>query len=185
MSHHENVKVILGLDPGSLIAGFGCLQFNSGFAELSKSVVMLDAGVLRMKQKASAHDRIAGLFQSVDSLLDLLKPDVCVLEKAFFGQNAASALRLGEVRGAIIAACGSKKIEIAELTPTSVKKTVAGNGRASKESVSSCLETLLKFKRGALPHDVTDALGLAFAYGLSSSYLHLSRTHAQNFSKNF
>jgi crossover junction endodeoxyribonuclease RuvC len=121
----------------------------------------------------------------VVQLIDELKPDICVLEKAFFGANAASALKLGEVRGALIAACGSRSVTVVELAPTKVKKIVAGNGRATKEDVCRSLETLLEFNRGSMPLDATDALALAFATGLELPMRNLSQKSECHISKSF
>ena len=132
--------------------------------------LLAEAGVIKSNLKLSHAERIGLLHDSLVSLIEELQPDVVVLEKAFYGVNVSSALKLGETRGALIAAARRFSLPVRELTPASVKKTIAGNGRASKEEVNLALRTLLKFELGSLPHDVSDAVALALCYGLSYAF---------------
>lgn len=157
---------ILGIDPGTRVLGYGLLVQGAGSFSLS-GLKIAEAGVLRASPKLDALNRLGEIHEAVVGLLAELKPDVCVLEKAFFGINAQSALKLGEARGVLIAALARSQCSIVELTPTVVKKTICGHGHAPKELVCASIEKLLKFNRGKLPYDVTDALALALTYGLS------------------
>src|SRR5690606_26163642 len=97
------------------------------------------------------------------------KPDIWVIEKAFADKNISSAIKLGEVRGSIMAAAFRSKAAIREITPAAVKKRIAGNGRATKEQVAAAVLTFVGFRRGDLPFDATDAVAIALAFGLTES----------------
>ncbi len=158
---------ILGVDPGSMIAGFACLEIRKlGSIQLG-DVRLITAGVVRTEQKEPMWKRIGQLNLAMNGLMDELRPNICVVERAFFGANVATAIKLGEVRGAIISSACASGVVVEEATPAEVKKTIAGNGRATKEDVARAVETFMKFKRGALPFDATDALAIALYYGLT------------------
>lgn len=160
---------VVGIDPGSHIVGFGCLDLGKGqHVGNPNRWNVVDAGVLKADGKARHCDRITALHEALYALLDELKPDICIMERAFTGVNALSALRLGEARGALISAAGRLGIPLTEITPAEAKRTIAGNGAASKEQVSLALESLLRFKRGALPHDASDALAIAYCGALTA-----------------
>jgi len=128
---------------------------------------IIAAGALRSNIKLSITDRIGHLHDSVVSLIDEFEPQFCVIEKAFCGNNVNSALRLGEVRGAMIASVRRFGLEVIEITPAEVKKTIAGNGRASKEEVKLAVQTLMKITDQKVPFDVTDAIAIALTFGMS------------------
>ena len=155
-------SIVLGIDPGSQITGF-CLM-KPGRMQSLKDYRILDAGVIRPKKTLSHSERLGQIHDAIYQIISDYKPSVCVIEKGFTGINQNSALRLGETRGSIIAAARRDKIEIAEITPTEVKKTVTGQGHATKETISITLKNLLGFDRGTLPFDVTDAVAIALCY---------------------
>lgn len=159
-------QIVLGVDPGSRVAGYAFIQAKSAVPRTPADFRILDAGVLRPDPKLGYAARIALLHGALFDLIAEFRPSVCVLEKAFFDKNVSSAMRLGEVRGAFIAAAGRGGAAIEEITPAEVKKTLTGNGRADKEQVALTLKTLLGFDRGHLPHDVSDALAICLCYGL-------------------
>lgn len=128
--------------------------------------VVLEAGVLRADPRLASEVRIGLLHEALHQLIVQHEPEVCVLEKAFYDKNVSSAIKLGEVRGAFIAACARSKVKVEEISPAEVKKTIAGHGRAEKEQVSLALKALLGFDRGHLPHDATDALAISLCFGL-------------------
>lgn len=162
-----NQQVILGIDPGSKLTGFGVL---SSHPNKSRSFWVKDAGVIRPTTQKSHSDRLGEIHEAVYNLIAECKPEVCVIEKGFTGINHHSALRLGETRGAIISAARRLEVKIVETAPTTVKKNVTGQGHASKEAISLSLKALLGFDRGGLPYDVTDAVAIALSYGMSSAF---------------
>ena len=160
-------SIILGIDPGSQITGF-CL-LRPGRSQNLRDFRILDAGVIRPKKTLSHGDRLGQIHEAIFGLVDQYDPCVCVIEKGYTGINHNSALRLGETRGAIIAAARRKKITIAEITPTEVKKSVTGQGHASKEMIAASVKQLVGFDRGTLPFDVTDAVAIALSHGIKSA----------------
>lgn len=158
---------ILGIDPGSRVAGFGLLQAKVSNPLVPRDFRVLQAGVIRLETKQDISFRLGHLHDAFNQMILEEKPDVCVIEKAFCGVNANSALKLGEVRGAVISAVRRTSTPIAQLTPASIKKIVAGKGQASKEEVSQAVSHCLQFDPGKLPHDATDALAIALAFGVS------------------
>ncbi|MBC7659736.1 MAG: crossover junction endodeoxyribonuclease RuvC [Chitinophagaceae bacterium] len=157
---------IIGIDPGSQITGFGILEIPSGIVNIKK-IRLIAAGVLKSQTKLPHYDRSGYLHDAMFQLTEKYQPEWCAIEKAFAGVNINSALRLGETRGALIAAVRRHKIQVAELTPTHVKKTVTGQGHASKDQVAAALKYLIGFDRGDLPHDASDAIAIALSHALS------------------
>jgi len=160
---------ILGIDPGTRVVGFACIDngvaMQSARLRTPRDFRVLDAGVLRTEATSSLPDRLGALHETLYELADRWRPTVCVIEKAFYGANVASALKLGEARGALVSALRRCSIPVCEITPAEVKRMIAGNGAADKEQVSRAIELLLGFKRGKLPYDVTDALAIALTHG--------------------
>lgn len=158
---------ILGIDPGSRITGFGLIRLKAGRSRfLPNSFEVVEAGVVRPGSNLSFRDRLQFIHGAVGEIMQNLKPDICVVEKAFHGINASSSLKLGEVRGTILTAAFLHKIETADITPAQVKKMVAGHGAATKDAIAQSIATLLRFERGRLPVDVCDALAIALTHGV-------------------
>lgn len=159
-------RIILGLDPGSRVAGFAFVRSRAGRASSPRDFDVVEAGALKVSAELPHSQRIGMLHEALHGLIAKHRPVVCVVERVFVDKNPGSALKLGEVRGAFIAACGRAQVRIEEITPAEVKKTITGNGRADKETVSLALAALMGFERGHLPHDVTDALAISLCFGL-------------------
>lgn len=157
---------VLGIDPGSRITGFGILEVPPGVVTMKK-VRLIAAGVLRAQSQLSPYERTGYLHDALFQLAQTYTPQWCAIEKAFTGVNPYSALRLGETRGALIAAVRRLKVDVAELTPTHVKKTITGQGHASKEQIAAALKYLLGFDRGDLPFDACDAIAIGLSHALS------------------
>jgi crossover junction endodeoxyribonuclease RuvC len=163
-------KRVLGFDPGTRVLGFAVIERVVGSKGVGfKQWIVRDIGVMRLNPKASLMQRLAGIHDEVGALIIEHKPALVAVEKAFFGENAASTLRIGEARGSILSAVGRTKSELFEITPAEVKKLIGGNGRASKDQVADGITALLGFKHRNLPSDATDALGIA----LSAAMRHL------------
>lgn len=131
---------------------------------------VLDAGVIKANTDLTVPERLGLIHDAVHALAGELSPTLCAIEKAFHGVNAASAIKLGEARGAIVAAVRRHGLQIFEITPAEVKRTIACAGAASKEDVCRAVTALLGFERGKLPFDATDAVAIALACGLNLSF---------------
>ncbi len=158
--------VIVGIDPGSRVAGYAFLRGRIPTPRSPRDFVVIDAGVMRAPAELGTAERIGLLHEALHGLLAQHRPEACVMETPFCDKNPATAIKLGETRGAFIAACARLGIKTYEITPAEVKKTLTGNGRADKEIVSQALKALMGFDRGKLPHDVTDALAISLCFGL-------------------
>ncbi len=159
---------IVGIDPGSRYVGFACIEAKKREPILPKDFKIIDVMTLKPDLNRSFNHRIGTLHTAVYELLVQYKPKVTVIEAAFFGINAQSALKLGQVRGAFISAVYRTKGKAAEISPNQVKKQITGNGHANKQQVSAALKHLLGFEQNHLSSDASDALAIALSYGLSS-----------------
>lgn len=157
-------KVILGVDPGSKITGYAFLEVPEGLVVSPRELKILDAGVLKTAAPLSFPEKIGLLHGGLYHLVRIYQPLVGIFEKPFYGKNVSTTIRLAETRGALIAACTRQKIEIHEITPAEVKKSVTGSGQADKDTVALGLKSLLKFDLKDLPFDAADAVAIAFCY---------------------
>ena len=161
----EKEKIILGLDPGTNVMGYGLILIQSS------KVQLLQFGVIHLSKYAGHELRLKKIFERVLSLIDEFNPDEVALEAPFFGKNVQSMLKLGRAQGVSMAAALSRQIPIVEYAPRKVKQSVTGNGNASKEQVAKMLMTLLTIKEAPKLLDATDALAVAvchhFQNGLS------------------
>jgi crossover junction endodeoxyribonuclease RuvC len=151
-------KVILGLDPGTQIMGYGIVCIKGSKLEL------MQYGVIHLSKYAGHELRLKKIFDRVINLIDEYKPDQVALEAPFFGKNVQSMLKLGRAQGVAMAAALSREIPIIEYAPKKVKQSVTGNGNASKEQVAKMLMTLLHIKELPKLLDATDALAVALCH---------------------
>jgi crossover junction endodeoxyribonuclease RuvC len=151
-------RVILGLDPGTNIMGYGIVCIKGSKMEV------LQYGVIHLSKYAGHELRLKKIFDRVINLIDEYKPDDVALEAPFFGKNVQSMLKLGRAQGVAMAAALSREIPIVEYAPKKVKQSVTGNGNASKEQVAKMLMTLLHIKELPKLLDATDALAVALCH---------------------
>ena len=148
---------VLGVDPGSRCTGFGVVQEVSGQARL------VVAGCIRLDPKQPASPRLGELFARVQDLIGDYGPQAVAVETVFAARNPDSALKLGQARGAVLAACGRCGVPVFGYAPTVVKKAVTGVGRAEKEQVRFMVGRILG-AGNTLPLDASDALAVAICY---------------------
>ena len=159
---------ILGIDPGSRVVGFALIGAKKPIPRVPADWKILDAGIMRANANLAMPPRLTELHATLFDLVAELGPTAAGIEKAFQGVNAQSAIKLGEARGALIAAIGRHGIPVHEITPAEVKRVVAGHGAATKEQVYQALQALMGFNKGDLPLDASDALAIAFAVSLKA-----------------
>jgi crossover junction endodeoxyribonuclease RuvC len=159
---------ILGIDPGSRVVGFALIGASKPIPRIPADWKILDAGIMRANANLAMPPRLSELHSTLFDLIGELGPTSVGIEKAFHGVNPQSAIKLGEARGALIAAIGRHGIPVHEVTPAEVKRVVAGHGAATKEQVYQALQALMGFNKGTLPLDASDALAIAFAVSLSA-----------------
>ena len=150
--------IILGVDPGTLVTGYGIIEHAKGAMRL------LAANAIRNKSTASMPIRLMNIFESLADVIATYHPDEFAIETAFYGKNAQSALKLGHARGVAMLAAVSKQIPTSEYSPREVKKAIVGKGTASKEQVQYMVMSMLQLKEIPRPHDVSDALAIAICH---------------------
>ena len=160
MSKTEAVgeKVILGLDPGTSIMGYGLISVKK------QQIKLLQFGVIHLSKYQGHELKLKKIYDRIISLIDDYMPDEVALEAPFYGKNVQSMLKLGRAQGVAMAAALSRGIPINEYAPKKVKQSVTGNGNASKEQVAAMIQTLLKISSAPKLLDATDALGVALCH---------------------
>lgn len=155
-------KIILGIDPGTNLMGYGLLSVRGNKAEL------LAMGVIELKKYESHYLRLGKIFERVTSIIDSYHPDELAVEAPFFGKNVQSMLKLGRAQGVAITAAIMRDIPIAEYEPRKIKVAITGNGNASKEQVAGMLQRMLHIPNPdmSVQLDATDALGAAYCHFL-------------------
>lgn len=153
--------IILGIDPGSYRTGYAFMEVCSGKRRV------LEYGAISCKPKYALEERLVRIVSELELLIQVYKPEILSMESAFFAKNVKSAMILGHVRGAIMAACGKQGMSFSEYSPRSVKQAVAGSGAASKEQVSLMIRSHLKLKEISSVLDASDALAIAWTHASS------------------
>jgi crossover junction endodeoxyribonuclease RuvC len=154
----DKEKIILGLDPGTSIMGYGIIEIRK------PKISLVQFGVIHLSKFESHELRLKKIFERVISLIDDYHPDEVALEAPFFGKNVQSMLKLGRAQGVAMSAALSREIPIVEYAPRKIKQAVTGNGNASKEQVARMLMTLLNIRELPKLLDATDALAVAMCH---------------------
>lgn len=157
-------QIILGIDPGTTIMGYGLIK-----TEGSK-VSLIAMGVLDLKKYTDHYQKLQRIFSRTLSLIDEFKPDCLAIEAPFFGKNVQSMLKLGRAQGVAMSAALYRNLPITEYAPLKIKMAITGNGNASKEQVADMLRRFLHIPaENMLPQmDATDGLAAAYCHYLQS-----------------
>ena len=155
-------KVILGIDPGTNIMGYGVLKVVGTKA----SVVAM--GVIDLRKAGDVYMKLGRIFERVTGIIDSFLPDELAIEAPFFGKNVQSMLKLGRAQGVAMAAAIHHSVPITEYAPLKIKMAITGNGSASKEQVAAMLQRILNISQDDMPRfmDATDALAAAYCHYL-------------------
>ena len=164
-------KVILGIDPGTNIMGYGVIKVTNGRAE------MVTMGVIDMRKMSDGYLKLGHIFERVTGIIDSFLPDELAIEAPFYAKNVQTTLKLGRAQGIAIAAAIHHGVPIHEYAPMKIKMAITGNGSASKEQVAGMLQRLLKFDKKDMSKfmDATDALGAAYCH-----YMQMNRPESQS-----
>lgn len=157
MSRNGGV-IILGVDPGSNVTGYGLIRSDGG------RDLLVESGVIQPYPKATLPEKLKEIFEGLLAIIDKGEPDHFAIEKAFYSKNARSALIMGQARGVAILAAAKSNIPIGEYSPKEVKSAVVGNGSASKSQVQFMVKKLLRLKDPPEPLDAADALAVALCH---------------------
>ena len=147
--------IILGIDPGSLNVGYGIIQVEK------RKIVAAGCDTIKINPKLQLTERLVQIHLGIDKIIAEYKPDVAVVETIFYGKNIKSAFTLGHARGVIMLALAQHNITIEEYSPREVKKSVVGNGNASKEQVAYMVQKILNLSVKPKTEDAADALAIA------------------------
>ena len=153
-------RVIIGIDPGTNVMGYGIVGVNG------KKPVMIAMGVVKLSKFESHYLRLRRIYERVLDLCNQYLPDEMAIEAPFFGKNVQSMLKLGRAQGVAMAAALSRDVPITEYEPRKIKMAITGNGASSKEQVQEMLRRILSIpKANLLPElDATDALAAAMCH---------------------
>lgn len=161
-------RIIMGIDPGTNILGYGLLRVQGKKAE------MITLGVIDMRKVGDIYLKLGRIYERVLGIIDAFKPDDLAIEAPFFGKNAQTMLKLGRAQGVAIAAAMARQVPIHEYAPMQIKQAITGRGAVSKEQVAALLQRQLDIPQAtidAVPYlDATDALAAAYCHHLGTMF---------------
>jgi crossover junction endodeoxyribonuclease RuvC len=162
----NNDRIILGIDPGTNILGYGLLEIKD------KKPLLIAMGVIELNKFDDHFVRLRHIFERILGLIDSYHPDELAIEAPFFGKNVQSMLKLGRAQGTAIAAAISRQLPVFEYAPRKIKQAITGNGNASKEQVAGMLQRIIHIPEMPKYLDATDGLAAAvchyFQYSIES-----------------
>lgn len=151
-------RIIMGIDPGTAIMGYGIIL------EKGSKIELISMGIVRMDHLDDHFLKLQRIFEKTIALIDEYKPDVLAIEAPFYGKNIQVMLKLGRAQGIAMAAALSRNISVTEYAPRKIKQSITGKGTASKEQVAAMLQRLLNFKETPEFLDATDGLAVAVCH---------------------
>ncbi|HZJ82849.1 MAG TPA: crossover junction endodeoxyribonuclease RuvC [Clostridia bacterium] len=155
--------VILGIDPGLAIVGYGVLE------EKNNKLRAIDYGTITTPPTMDTPQRLVTIYDGIQELIARYQPDEVAIEELFFNKNVKTALIVGHARGVAVLAAAKKQIDLYEYTPLQVKQSVVGYGRAEKAQVQHMVKVLLNLKDIPRPDDAADALAVAICHSHCAS----------------
>ena len=165
-------RVILGIDPGTKIMGYGIILATD------KNPKLVKMGVCNFSRIADHYLRMENIFWSTLELIDTYHPDELAIEAPFYGKNVQSMLKLGRAQGVAISAALSRKIPIFEYAPRKIKLSITGQGAASKEQVAAFLKSVLHFNEIPKNLDATDGLAAALCHFYQRNPVNTSKSYS-------
>ena len=151
-------KIIIGVDPGTQVMGYGVILIKNAQIEL------IQYGVIKLNKYTTHELKLKKIFERITQLIEEYLPDEMAIEDPFYGKNAQSMLKLGRAQGVAMAAALARDIPIVEYSPKKVKQSVTGNGNATKEQVAYMLESILKMELSREFLDATDGIAIAICH---------------------
>lgn len=154
----EKERIILGIDPGTTIMGYGLIKI------VKKEAVLIALGVIDLKKYSDHYIKLKHILERVTALIDHFHPDEFAIEAPFYGKNVQSMLKLGRAQGVAMSAALSRSLPVFEYAPRKIKMSITGQGNASKEQVAMLLKNLLKIEELPSDLDATDGLAAAMCH---------------------
>jgi crossover junction endodeoxyribonuclease RuvC len=161
-SLQNSPEIILGIDPGTLVMGYGLVSVHKS------NISLVEMGVLQLARKQDHAERLEMIFRKMESLIRVHSPVAVAIEAPFFGKNVQSMLKLGRAQGVAIAAAMMNGLQAVEYAPRKVKQSITGKGNATKEQVWQMLQHILKFEEDPRFMDATDAVAVALCHHFQS-----------------
>ncbi len=165
-------QIILGIDPGTVIMGYGLIAIDN------RKISLITLGILRLSKFDDHALRLKKIFERTLALVEEYKPDALAIEAPFYGKNVQSMLKLGRAQGVAMAAALYRDIPITEYTPREIKKSITGNGTASKEQVAAMLTHLTNYDLTPETLDATDGLAAAVCHHFKSGNLPSGKSYS-------
>ena len=156
-------KIILGVDPGTILMGYGIIEVSNN------SISLKEMDVLKLPVKKNNHERLQLIHEKICLLIEQHQPNEFAIEAPFFGKNVQSMLKLGRAQGVAIAAAMSANLTVTEYSPRKVKQSITGNGNADKEQVWKMVQRILLIQKRPKHFDATDALAVAICHHFQSN----------------
>ncbi len=160
---HSTSRIILGIDPGTQILGYGIIKVDG------KKMEILAIGVVKLDKFSDHGVRLKRIFERLTFLIESYNPTEMALEAPFFGKNVQSMLKLGRAQGVAMAAGLMKGLTINEYAPRKVKQSITGKGTSTKEQVAEMLQRIFGFEEMPKYMDATDGLAVAYCHYLDST----------------
>ncbi|NAS32213.1 crossover junction endodeoxyribonuclease RuvC [Flavobacteriaceae bacterium R38] len=164
-------KIILGIDPGTTIMGFGLIKV------VNKKMQLVQLNELQLKKYDDHYLKLKIIFERTVELIDTHHPDEIAIEAPFFGKNVQSMLKLGRAQGVAMAAGLSREVPITEYSPKKIKMAITGNGNATKEQVAKMLQSLLNIKELPKNLDSTDGLAAAVCHFYNEGRVEVGKSY--------
>ena len=173
-------KIILGIDPGTSLLGYGLIQIKE------KKISLINMGVIHLSKLQSHEIKLKKIFSRILNLIDEYKPDEVAVEAPFYGKNVQSMLKLGRAQGVAMAASLYRDVPIFEYAPKKIKMSITGNGNASKEQVAGMLKSILNIKEMPKNLDASDGLAAALCHYYQNKTINSSSNYSnwKSFIKN-
>ncbi|MBN2680994.1 MAG: crossover junction endodeoxyribonuclease RuvC [Bacteroidales bacterium] len=151
-------RIILGIDPGTNIMGYGLISIKG------KTMSLIVMGILDLRKQTDHFTKLQQIFQKTTHLIDQYHPDELAIEAPFFGKNVQSMLKLGRAQGVAISAALARSLPVFEYAPRKIKMSITGNGNAAKEQVAGILQNILDMKGMTIQMDATDGVAAAVCH---------------------
>tara|TARA_B100001769_G_C22040681_1_gene559308 strand:+ start:19 stop:570 length:552 start_codon:yes stop_codon:yes gene_type:complete len=173
-------KIILGIDPGTSLLGYGLIQIKE------KKISLINMGVIHLSKLQSHELKLKKIFSRILNLVDEYKPDEVAIEAPFYGKNVQSMLKLGRAQGVAMAASLYRDVPIFEYAPKKIKMSITGNGNASKEQVAGMLKSILNINEMPKNLDASDGLAAALCHYYQNKTINSSSNYSnwKSFIKN-
>ncbi len=168
----QSEKIILGIDPGTNVMGYGIITVKN------REINLLAMGAIHLTKYGDHAIRLKKIFEKTLHLIDEYKIDEFAIEAPFYGKNVQSMLKLGRAQGVAMAASISREVPVTEYLPKKIKKSITGKGAASKEQVAAMLRSIVHYKESPKYLDATDGLAIAVCHHFQGNAISSQKSHS-------